>query len=80
MFQVSNKKGLVFFNNDDSEELHNTFVEAVKEYQGDIYIFTEVKSDDEHIDNFPRFLKLDRRAYPIVLINSKEQLKYVLKK
>lgn len=76
----SGKKGLVLFNSDSSAELLEAFTAAAKEYDGEeSLIFTEVDAKNQHLDNFAGYIKLDRKAFPIVLVESKAQTKYVLK-
>lgn len=76
----SGKKGVVFFNGDASAEILEAFTAAAKEYDGEeALIFTEVDNKNQHLDNFAGYIKLDRKAFPIVVIESKAQNKYVLK-
>lgn len=76
----SGKKGVVFFNGDSNEEILNAFTQAAKDYNGDeALIFTEVSSKNEHLDNFANYIKLDRKAFPIVVIEAKAQNKFVMK-
>lgn len=76
----SGKKGVVFFNGDSNEEILNAFTSAAKDYDGEEgLIFTEVSPKNEHLDNFANYIKLDRKAFPIVVIEAKAQNKFVMK-
>ena len=76
----SGKKGLVLFNGDSSAELLEAFTAAAREYDGEeAIVFTEVDAQNQHLDNFAGYIKLDRKALPVVLVESKAQTKYVLK-
>ena len=42
-------------------------------------IFTEIAGSNEHLQNFADYIKISHEKSPVVMINSKEQKKYVFK-
>jgi hypothetical protein len=77
----SAKKGLVLFNGKDDSALLDAFTEAAKEYSstdGESFIFTEINSKSEHLENFANYIKINHKANPVILVDAKGQTKYVL--